>query len=508
MSTKKFGTLIEYEGDFSNALVDNALVTKSYVLNQIASAGTSGGGSSNITASNGLTKNVNDIVLGGNLTQNTTVSSTTFNLDFEKINGTIESYLLLRDGGIILERFNTGVDNYIEIDENSARLIGSNQSESSSFEVQPDGEIIVNSDFSNFAGIKYNSNYSANYTNRSLVDKEFVINQLFYASTAGNNNSIAFNIIKYSAVTNNQTSSDPGNGIIKWNNSTLTSSTELYFDDVSYENIDLSNYFSKITVDAIIYVQKTDNASIYQRWSITSVTDNSGWWTFGVSFLDGSGPINQGDVLAIAIGSVGTNITASNGLTKSNNNITLGGSLTSATVITTGDFGLTINASASTSGYGLKYASDYSSQFTNRSLVDKEFVINAIANGSGDFASTSGYALSAKVTQSFSMGISSSTTITTGAKGRYPIAYRGKMVAWRLIANTSCNVVLDIWKSNNAVPTNANSIFGTKPSLVAQELNSSTGLNIDVAKGDIFILEVESNDVALYLKIDLEIESF
>jgi hypothetical protein len=105
------------------------------------------------------------------------------------------------------------------------------------------------------------------------------------------------------------------------------------------------------------------------------------------------------------------------------------------------------------------------------------------------------------------MGVGSSTTITTGAKGRYPISYDGTIVGWNLVANASSNVVIDIWKANNAIPTNANSIFGTKPSLTAQELNNATGLNISVTSGDIFILEIESNDVATYLKIDLKIET-
>lgn len=69
-----------------------------------------------------------------------------------------------------------------------------------------------------------------------------------------------------------------------------------------------------------------------------------------------------------------TEITASNGLTKTGNDITLGGTITGATTITDGR--------ASGSQAGIEYAADYSADFTNRTLVDKEYVDTAITASS------------------------------------------------------------------------------------------------------------------------------
>ena len=112
-------------------------------------------------------------------------------------------------------------------------------------------------------------------------------------------------------------------------------------------------------------------------------------------------------------------------------------------------------------------------------------------------------------THRFEIGVSSTTIITTGAKGRKAVSYAGTIVGWRLVADQSTTTTIDIWKSNGAIPTNTNSITGTaKPSLTAAQLNSSTtltGWTTSVVDGDIFILEVESNNNANYFSLELEI---
>jgi hypothetical protein len=112
-------------------------------------------------------------------------------------------------------------------------------------------------------------------------------------------------------------------------------------------------------------------------------------------------------------------------------------------------------------------------------------------------------------THRFEIGVSSTTIITIGAKGRKAVSYAGTIVGWRLVADQSTTTTLDIWKANGAIPTNTNSITGTaKPSLTAAQLNSSTtltGWTTSVADGDIFILEVESNNNANYISLELEI---
>lgn len=141
-------------------------------------------------------------------------------------------------------------------------------------------------------GIQYAADYSTTYTNRSLVDKEYV------------DKAVTVDAVKYTAVANNQTASDPGTGNIRWNNATLTSSTALYIDDETAAGIDISNYLALFSTNATIFIQNQDNSAVYQRWKVTSVTDNTGWWTYGVSLLDSAGVIAQSDKLIVAFRAV------------------------------------------------------------------------------------------------------------------------------------------------------------------------------------------------------------
>lgn len=112
-------------------------------------------------------------------------------------------------------------------------------------------------------------------------------------------------------------------------------------------------------------------------------------------------------------------------------------------------------------------------------------------------------------TSRLELGVSSTTTITTGAKGRKTVGYAGTIVAWRLVADSSTTTVIDIWKANNAIPTVANTITGSaKPSLTAAQVNSSTtltGWTTSVAVGDVFIINVDSNNNASYFCLEIDI---
>ena len=88
------------------------------------------------------------------------------------------------------------------------------------------------------------------------------------------------------------------------------------------------------------------------------------------------------------------------------------------------------------------------------------------------------------------------TAITTGTKGYVEVPYAGTITEWKIIADVSGSAVFDIWKSNAAIPTNANSITASaKPTLTtAQRATSTTltGWTTGVAVNDVFGFEVES----------------
>ena len=101
-----------------------------------------------------------------------------------------------------------------------------------------------------------------------------------------------------------------------------------------------------------------------------------------------------------------------------------------------------------------------------------------------------------------------SAAITTGAKGRKTISLTGTIVGWRVVADQSTTAVLDVWKANGSIPTNSNTITGSnKPTLTAAQVASGNAATwtTSVVAGDVIILEVESNNNATYLALELEI---
>jgi hypothetical protein len=88
------------------------------------------------------------------------------------------------------------------------------------------------------------------------------------------------------------------------------------------------------------------------------------------------------------------------------------------------------------------------------------------------------------------------TAITTGTKGYVEVPYSGTITEWKIIADLSGSAVFDVWKSNAAIPTNANTITASaKPTLTtAQRATSTTltGWTTTVSTNDVFGFEVES----------------
>lgn len=96
--------------------------------------------------------------------------------------------------------------------------------------------------------------------------------------------------------------------------------------------------------------------------------------------------------------------------------------------------------------------------------------------------------------------------ISTGNKGLFWVApYACTITGWTLLSadNTSGSIVIDVWKDtySNYPPTVADTIFGTKPSLVTTTKNQATGLSIAVTSGDIFYANVDS--VTSLIKVGL-----
>lgn len=184
---------LEYDADYSAGFTNRSLVDKEYVQNAISNL-TGSTGSTNVTASNGLTKSGDDIKLGGALDQNTVVDGNgNRNISFQNnydfvVDHSYGSFKMLGDGGYELQS---------KPGSNGVRLIGDDT-------INDRGEVNVNADIATIGvregglntykhrlefdgtnakftdsrtiktGIEYDADYSESFTDRSLVDKQYV----------------------------------------------------------------------------------------------------------------------------------------------------------------------------------------------------------------------------------------------------------------------------------------------------------------------------------------------
>jgi hypothetical protein len=98
--------------------------------------------------------------------------------------------------------------------------------------------------------------------------------------------------ILFNSSTVSTADSDPGNGVFKWNNSTQSSATVLYFDSLTSDAVDVSTFFSTFTTGQVQLQQGTDSTK-WQMWNITGVTTTAGYYKLDVTLLAYGGQIND-----------------------------------------------------------------------------------------------------------------------------------------------------------------------------------------------------------------------
>lgn len=99
-------------------------------------------------------------------------------------------------------------------------------------------------------------------------------------------------IYRFSTTT---TASDPGTGRARLNNATMSSVTEVYFDDFAdAPTFDMGLIFATLDAGDELIVQQNDDATRSGFFTIDSITDNTGWWTLELTYLgDGGGGMVQ-----------------------------------------------------------------------------------------------------------------------------------------------------------------------------------------------------------------------
>ena len=83
---------------------------------------------------------------------------------------------------------------------------------------------------------------------------------------------------------------DPGNGRARFNTGVYSTVTELYFDDFAdTPTFDMGLVFGTMNPGDRIVCQQNSDATRSAVYTIVSATDNTGWWTFVVTFEDDGG---------------------------------------------------------------------------------------------------------------------------------------------------------------------------------------------------------------------------
>jgi len=72
---------------------------------------------------------------------------------------------------------------------------------------------------------------------------------------------------------------DPGANKFRLDNATIASATEMYINDSALNSLDISGLLGDVTADSHVYIQNVGRSVEALSLKVTSVTDNTGWFT-------------------------------------------------------------------------------------------------------------------------------------------------------------------------------------------------------------------------------------
>ena len=107
--------------------------------------------------------------------------------------------------------------------------------------------------------------------------------------------------------------------------------------------------------------------------------------------------------------------------------------------------------------------------------------------------------------------LASTAILTVGSKPQARVVsnFSGKIKRWTVLSDVNATAIIDVLKSTDGSTPIASIAASAKPSISNQITNESeilTGWDVDVEKGDIFQMEIESNNAAKYLAVQIIIE--
>lgn len=117
-------------------------------------------------------------------------------------------------------------------------------------------------------------------------------------TTGGASVSIA---IQYTADTASQADSDPGAGLLRWNNATQASATQLLLDDTTSDGVSLTALWAALDAGGFIFLQHATDQDTWQIWEITGVVDATGYAKLTVSLIANGGSFANADPMLVQI---------------------------------------------------------------------------------------------------------------------------------------------------------------------------------------------------------------
>lgn len=130
----------------------------------------------------------------------------------------------------------------------------------------------------------------------------------------GKVNALGLSGFRYTIDLDSTAATDPGAGLLKFNNATLASVTAIYIDDSTVDSVDLSTLLGSLGTSGLVKITSVADVSEWRVYKWTAApTDNTGWWTFTVIDQAGTGTFEDGDevqVLFLQLAADGTGAVA------------------------------------------------------------------------------------------------------------------------------------------------------------------------------------------------------
>lgn len=128
-------------------------------------------------------------------------------------------------------------------------------------------------------------------------------NAFFPLSHAGGlpRGAVLLSLANYVADVASTTDADPTSPKVRWNNATQASATQIFIDDVDGDAVDHSSLWPTLLPGGYLYLVNPDDLDVWQQWSVTSVTDASGYLKLGVTLVASNGSFSASDNIWLTI---------------------------------------------------------------------------------------------------------------------------------------------------------------------------------------------------------------